>query len=40
MNVLGPLTNPAGARRQVVGVADPALIDLGGWNQKTGGRFP
>ncbi len=28
MNVLGPLTNPAGAARQVVGVADPRLIEL------------
>ena len=27
-NVLGPLTNPAGARRQVIGVPDPAYLDL------------
>jgi anthranilate phosphoribosyltransferase len=26
-NVLGPLTNPAGARRQLIGVADPAFLD-------------
>jgi anthranilate phosphoribosyltransferase len=27
-NFLGPLTNPAGARRQLVGVSDPAYLDV------------
>lgn len=29
-NVLGPLMNPAGAKRQIVGVWDPALLNLVG----------
>ncbi len=27
-NVLGPLTNPAGARRQLIGVSDPAMLGV------------
>ena len=27
-NLLGPLTNPAGARRQVIGVSDPHYLDV------------
>ncbi|MDO8427545.1 MAG: anthranilate phosphoribosyltransferase [Deltaproteobacteria bacterium] len=27
-NLLGPLTNPAGAKRQIIGVYDPALTDI------------
>ena len=28
MNMLGPITNPAGARRQIVGVSHPRLLEL------------
>ena len=27
-NILGPLTNPAGARRQLIGVSDPRMLDV------------
>jgi anthranilate phosphoribosyltransferase len=27
-NFLGPLTNPAGARRQLIGVSDPAFVEI------------
>ncbi|MCW3011664.1 MAG: trpD [Solirubrobacterales bacterium] len=27
-NVLGPLTNPAGARRQLIGVSDPGMVEV------------
>ncbi len=27
-NFLGPLTNPAGARRQLIGVSDPGMVDV------------
>lgn len=38
MNLLGPLTNPAGVRRQVVGVADPELLPLIGEALRTLGH--
>ena len=38
-NFLGPLTNPAGARRQVIGVSDPAFLDtIAGALAKLGAR--
>ena len=27
-NILGPLTNPAGARRQLIGVSDPEMLEV------------
>src|SRR4051794_32655265 len=46
-NFLGPLTNPAGARRQLIGVSDPAFLDTlaggparGGGGQGPGGGSP
>ena len=38
-NFLGPLTNPAGARRQLVGVSDPAFLEtIGGALARLGGE--
>ena len=38
-NFLGPLTNPAGATRQVIGVSDPAFLDtLAGALARLGAR--
>ena len=38
-NFLGPLTNPAGAKRQVIGVSDPAFLDtIAGALAKLGAR--
>src|SRR4051794_41315335 len=39
-NFLGPLTNPAGALRQVIGVADPSFLDVlaGALARPGGGR--
>ena len=38
-NFLGPLTNPAGATRQVIGVSDPAFLDtIAGALAKLGAR--
>lgn len=38
-NILGPMTNPAGVKRQVIGVYDPALMELmGNVLMMTGGK--
>jgi anthranilate phosphoribosyltransferase len=38
-NLLGPLTNPAGATRQVIGVSDPAFLEIiGGALARLGAR--
>ena len=38
-NLLGPLTNPAGARRQLIGVSDPAFLEtIAGALAQTGRR--
>src|SRR4051794_17351555 len=37
-NLLGPLTNPAGARRQLIGVVDPAFLErMAGGPPRVGG---
>ena len=39
-NFLGPLTNPAGARRQLIGVSDPAYLERDGGRAGAAGRRP
>ena len=39
-NFLGPLTNPAGAPRQLIGVSDPAYLDTHGRGARAAGRRP
>ena len=39
-NFLGPLTNPAGARRQLIGVADPSYLERDGGRAGAPGRRP